>query len=332
MTITRELGAVASHLGDLRERVVFVGGMVRGLLVTDPAVAAVRPTVDVDIVVDVPSLVAHIAFSDELRRRGFREANEEGAPICRWIIDDVRVDVMPVDPALLGFSNVWYPGAVAQPMEIDTAHGRIRVIDAPHFVATKLEAFASRGGDDYYHHDLEDIIAILDGRPELERELALAPRELRAFLAERAATLLATPNFVEAVPGHLAPDEASQARAGIVFERLRALAAAQGAGPINPLEAKPGPPILAPHRALGRAPEPIVGGSDEWISVRSSNIEAVRYEGATSILLVRFRGGAVDRYEGVPSTIVSGLLGAWSVGRYHHQWIRTRYRYRKVTP
>jgi hypothetical protein len=111
MKIPDPVLVVARHLGDLRERVVFVSGMIRSLLVTDPAAGGARPTDDVDLIVEVPTTVAYYALNQTLRDQNFREANEAGAPLCRWIVEGVRVDVMPVDPAILGFSNVWYFGA-----------------------------------------------------------------------------------------------------------------------------------------------------------------------------------------------------------------------------
>lgn len=41
---------VAEALGDLRERLVFVGGCATALLITDPAAAPVRATKDVDTI------------------------------------------------------------------------------------------------------------------------------------------------------------------------------------------------------------------------------------------------------------------------------------------
>jgi len=47
------LNIVADHLGDvLCEEVVFVGGAVAGLLITDPAMPSIRPTEDVDLIVE----------------------------------------------------------------------------------------------------------------------------------------------------------------------------------------------------------------------------------------------------------------------------------------
>jgi len=116
---------VARNLGDLRERMVFVGGMVHELLVTDPAAPRSRPTKDVDVIVDVSSMAEMVLLGKNLRERGFREATGEDAHICGWVIEDVPVDVMPVDPAILGFTNVWYPGSLGHATTIDTSAGLI---------------------------------------------------------------------------------------------------------------------------------------------------------------------------------------------------------------
>ena len=58
----------------------------------------------------------------------------------------------------------------------------IKLIAAPVFIATKLEAFKDRGKDASGQpdllgsHDLEDIITVSDRRPELIEECGVAPR------------------------------------------------------------------------------------------------------------------------------------------------------------
>jgi hypothetical protein len=81
--IPPELLTVAKRLGALTEDTVFVGGMIRGLLISDPAAGAARPTDDVDLIVDVPSYKAFNDLGKTLRGLGFSESMEEGAPICR---------------------------------------------------------------------------------------------------------------------------------------------------------------------------------------------------------------------------------------------------------
>ena len=52
------------------------------------------------------------SFSERLRALGFREDISEGAPRCRWLIDGMELDVMPVDEKVLGFTNRWYRAAM----------------------------------------------------------------------------------------------------------------------------------------------------------------------------------------------------------------------------
>lgn len=88
-------------LGEL----VFVGGCATGLLVTDAAAGRIRPTKDVDAIVEVTSYAKYIKLSERLRAVGLMEDAREGAPICRWRHQDLIIDVMPTDERILGFSN-----------------------------------------------------------------------------------------------------------------------------------------------------------------------------------------------------------------------------------
>ena len=214
---------VARRLGALRDRVVFVGGAVRGVLITDPGAAPERPTDDVDLIVEVTSAAGLYRLGTELRSLGFREDASPGAPICRWLIEGVKVDVMPTEGNVLGFSNRWYAEAMVHSITLEVDGQRFRVINAPCFCATKLEAFRDRGNGDFYHHDLEDVIAVVDGREELTREMRVAPEGVRRFVASEIRSLLARAEFHAALPGHLPGDAASQERLSLVLERLRAL-------------------------------------------------------------------------------------------------------------
>ena len=88
-------------------------------------------------------------------------------------------------------------------------------------LATKLEAFRRRGGDDYLASvDLEDVVRLVDGRERLVDELASAPVDVREFVATELRELLEDPRFEAGVAAALLPDEASQGRRGMVVERL----------------------------------------------------------------------------------------------------------------
>ncbi|MEW5788557.1 MAG: hypothetical protein AB1899_11960 [Pseudomonadota bacterium] len=80
-----------------------------------------------------------------------------------------------------------------------------------HCIRGRLEAFAGRGNNDYlFSHDLGDVLAVVDSRDSLMAECRLSSAELRRYLEERFAGLLAVPAFIEALPGHLPGDAASQ--------------------------------------------------------------------------------------------------------------------------
>lgn len=215
------LRQVAEALGDLREQVVFIGGAVAGLLVTDPLADSVRATRDVDAVVSANRALFH-RIEASVATRGFaRDVSSD--VICRWVhkASGVLFDLMPVQPDVLGFSNRWYPYAVETAVPVDLGNGvTIRLVSAVAFVATKLEAFAGRGGGDFLSsHDLEDVLNIVDGREELASEMAAAPADVRQAVAAAFGPLLASPDFVNVLPGLLAEPE----RVGVVLGRLKAL-------------------------------------------------------------------------------------------------------------
>ncbi|MGZ8218392.1 hypothetical protein [Methylomagnum sp.] len=108
-----EILRLAVHrLGGLAERMVFLGGCATGLLLTDPAAPAPRPTQDVDVITEVLSLADYYRLADHLREAGFYEDQTEGAPVCRWRSAGVILDVMPTEPHILGFGNRWYAPAL----------------------------------------------------------------------------------------------------------------------------------------------------------------------------------------------------------------------------
>jgi hypothetical protein len=217
---------IAHVLGLLRDELVFVGGCAAGLLTTDPSASAVRVTYDVDLLLEVAALHGYHRMEAEFSRLGFVRDMAKEAPICRWRYRDLEVDLMPTDPRILGFSNRWYPLAVATAERRLLPSGlAIRLISAPLFVATKFEAFADRGDEDLLaSHDLEDIINVIAGRPELPVEVGDSPDELKAYLAGKYAALLAMPDFMNYLPGMVFQDETLPERVATVAARLQQLA------------------------------------------------------------------------------------------------------------
>lgn len=220
------LDRVARYLGsELCESMVFVGGAAAGLLITDLALPRIRRTDDVDVVTPAQVLEDFHRLENQLRQRGFAPDMRPEAPVCRWLVDNITVDVMPSKEEVLGFANRWYvlSAATAQLHELPSG-AKIKVIRAPEFIATKLEAFFGRGqGDFLFSHDLGDIISVIDGRDSLLGECLSSQRHLREYLALQFEMLLKTPTFLDALPGHLPPDPASQDRLPLLINTIQRL-------------------------------------------------------------------------------------------------------------
>jgi hypothetical protein len=132
---------------------------------------------------------------------------------------------MPTDERVLGFANRWFTQAIHTAESVKLPSGQmIKLVTPPLFLATKLEAFRGRGGGDFLaSHDLEDIVTVIDGRHELLEDVRGSSSQLRACITHEIGILLQNSEFSQALPGHLAGDEASQARMPLIKERLRQL-------------------------------------------------------------------------------------------------------------
>jgi hypothetical protein len=150
----------------------------------------------------------------------------EDAPSCRWLINGIEVDVMPTQEDILGFSNRWYLPAIENANYVELENELvIKLVTPPYFLATKIEAFKGRGKGDYMaSHDMEDIITVLDGRREIVDEIKSSSDELKTFVSTTFRPFLTDRNFLDAVPGHLLPDSASQARLPLLIKLLEEIA------------------------------------------------------------------------------------------------------------
>ena len=178
------LETTVEFLGTLADNMVFLGGCATGLLLTDVAAPPIRVTQDVDVITEVASLGDYHRLSEQLRKLGFKEDQSIDAPICRWAVTDIVLDIMPTRPEILGFGNEWYQPAFDAAVAVALPTGKpIRMVTAPYFLATKLSAFDDRGKGDYVmSHDMEDIVAVLDGRAEIIGEIERVDDKLQKHL------------------------------------------------------------------------------------------------------------------------------------------------------
>jgi hypothetical protein len=188
-------------LAPFLEEIVFVGGVTLGLLITDKAAAPIRGTNDVDVIAEIVTYADYIAFSERLRKVHFTEDEGENPLTCRWHNGGLTLDVLALNKE---------------------GGQSIRVITAPFFLGTKMEAFKGRGKMDFQaSHDLEDFVAVIEGRETLLQEIAASPQSLRRYLADAAKMLLAESRFLDVLPGFVLDDE----RVPLIEGRIASIAA-----------------------------------------------------------------------------------------------------------
>ncbi len=226
------LAGMIAELDVIADGLVFVGGQITPLLITDPAAVRLRPTIDVAAIVDVDSRSRFHALEQQLTRRGFRPDQRPDAPICRWLSPAGRIlDLMPVSPVVLGFSNRWYPLAITRTTEFPLADDtRLLHPTAPVFLATKLAAHLDRSAADLLgSHDMEDVIALIAGRRELAQELGGESIELRRWITATLQDLRGDTDFVYAIRGALPDADRIPGLITRTLDRIDGIIAAGGA-------------------------------------------------------------------------------------------------------
>lgn len=216
---------VAEALGpELCQQVAFVGGCTTSLFLTDEFTREqVRHTDDVDVIVSLVGVASFARLQAQLRKLGFQESMDEDDPICAMKLGPMRVDFMPDDENILGFSNRWYQEAWSSAEDYELQDKlTIKLIKPVYFVATKLEAFLGRGGNDPLgSRDVEDLLNLFDGRSVLLTEIEEAEPHLRQFIAVEIRRLLENSDFEYAVQTCALGDIG---RETLIFERLEQVA------------------------------------------------------------------------------------------------------------
>lgn len=195
------LKAVHRAFAGLQDKVVFVGGSTVSLYADVPTLN-IRPTDDVDVIIEVLNYGNRAELEEKLRSFGFQHDVASGI-ICRYRIQGVIVDIMPTTPESIGFSNKWYPRGFANAIDHVLDDVTIKILSAPYFIATKLEAFKGRGGDGRTSHDFEDIVYVIENRASIWQELSAAGDEVKSYLLEEFKKLRANPYITEWIDCHV---------------------------------------------------------------------------------------------------------------------------------
>jgi predicted nucleotidyltransferase len=205
----------------LNEKIVFVGGATVSLYADKPEQTDVRPTNDIDVLVEVGSYAGYVKIQQQLAALGF-EIDRNSKVTCRYLYDGLVVDVMPIEENALGFSNRWYRDGFANLTQysLDT-NTTVNIFTPPYFLASKLEAFRGRGKNDgRTSRDFEDIVFVLDNRSEIWKELQETKDVLKDYLQNEIRLLLANNNIEEWISAHLEYETAA-ARGRMIMNNMK---------------------------------------------------------------------------------------------------------------
>lgn len=197
--------SVGLILKELDQEFVFVGGATVSLYATDPELSGeVRPTNDVDVVVELASYGGYSALDEKLRSIGFVNDVASGV-ICRYKIRGIIVDIMPTEPEVIGFSNKWYPEGFSNAIEYKLDEEiTIKYFSLPYFFASKWEAFKGRSNGDYRSSkDFEDLVYVLENVDNFEEQMKSAPTHLINYLRKELSNVMFTDAFEEGIYAHL---------------------------------------------------------------------------------------------------------------------------------
>ena len=224
-TNNERLQTIASAMQELNARLVYVGGAMAGAYATDPTATEPRTTLDVDCVVNSNSYAEHAAFEELLREKHFQNDHDSEPPvICRWVYDGDLVDVMSMNEQSLSFGNKWYSIGFEHREMYKLPSGQlIYRLPVTYYIATKIDALYSRGGEDWRGaKDFEDIIYVLNYCTEFLDKFHAEKGLVKNYLAEQFAAMLQRPNLSEEIECAINPDEIE--RTDMILEILHTIA------------------------------------------------------------------------------------------------------------
>lgn len=198
-----DIKKIANALGELNEDVVYVGGAVVALYMSDLAAEEVRPTQDVDISVSIASIDELEKLRASLHKKGFIQTSEDNV-ICRFRYHDIKVDVMNTKALGWAPANPWFASGFQNRLQIEIEGQHIFIMSLPYFLASKFSAYNSRGKDEpITSHDFEDITYILDNCTELVDQIVRANDDVKPFLKIEFKSILSNHVKQEAIAGNL---------------------------------------------------------------------------------------------------------------------------------
>jgi len=204
---------IANGLKNYLDKIYFVGGSVVELYLENSISDPVRPTEDVDCVLEITSKFDFRDWEKLLISCGFKHDMSEGAPVCRWIFNKVHVDTL-LPNLQMGFTNKWYAEGIKHSFDYSLNKNlQIKLFELPYFLATKFEAVLHRGLPDLrMSHDFEDIIYLWSNVPNILEQCKKAESNLQNYFSVTFKNLMSNWTFNEAIEAHLPFDNIMSAQ------------------------------------------------------------------------------------------------------------------------
>lgn len=213
---------VYDALGDLQDKVVFVGGIVVPLYSDTQSIEA-RFTDDVDVIIELLNYSSLAKLEEQLIKIGFQN-DIESQVICRYIVKGITVDIMSTTLETFGFSNKWYPEGYKYSIDYQIGTDlSIKILKVPYFLGTKFEAFKGRGKyDGRTSQDFEDIVYILENRRSVWSEIEQLSGEIKEYILKEFSELLKNPYIIEWIDSHV--ERASPPSTYLIINEIEKLA------------------------------------------------------------------------------------------------------------
>lgn len=210
---------VALALEEINDDVIYVGGAVVSLYVTDKGAEQPRPTKDIDISVQISSYAQMDQLRERLASKKIYPASSETV-MYRYTYEDVLIDFIPFEETPLGPTNRWLKPGFKRAYPTTIGKATIKILPVSMFLATKWEAYKNRGGDYRMSHDFEDIIYVIDNNLNLVDDIIEADKDVQLFLKEMCNEILSHPSRNEIIECHINPFTAIE-RKELIIEKLK---------------------------------------------------------------------------------------------------------------
>lgn len=131
---------VATRLGEINNDVMYVGGAVVSLYVTDEGAELPRPTKDIDISVQISTYTQMDELREKLATKKIYPVPTETV-MYRYSYEDILIDFIPYEETSLGPTNSWLKPGFEKCYPVQVGEVEIKILPVSLFLATKWEAF-----------------------------------------------------------------------------------------------------------------------------------------------------------------------------------------------